>query len=187
MQPCGNAYAVSVKLDFPIEVSGKILDRDGNPFTDSVGIELSVQVASLGFDVPDHSEFKTYNIQVQGGTFSWKGEGSSVTIEAVKEGYHSTRVDIYDTAPMSEEEKRIIDEARSKGEGCRPKFLKKLCIASPSRTAISLSILFPRHPFYTPVYRACLYPGKKDEKSGVNGAVGLLPRMVFILLTGMFP
>ncbi len=101
MQPCGNAYAVSVKLDFPIEVSGKILDRDGNPFTDDIEIKLCVSTDYLDFSKSgsqmQSTEDNIYKIDAKGGIFSWKGQGSGIRIEAIKEGYHSTVVYVYDT------------------------------------------------------------------------------------------
>ncbi|MFA5499965.1 MAG: hypothetical protein WC404_02680 [Candidatus Omnitrophota bacterium] len=95
-----NAYAEPKKLIYPIDISGKILDKDGRPFTEQVELKISVSIDSLDYSKPDYqmqsSETEAYTIPAQGGTFSWNGEGSSLSVEAVKEGYHSTKVDTFE-------------------------------------------------------------------------------------------
>jgi len=89
-------------LIYPIEVSGKILDKDGNIFTGQTEVKLDVSTDTIdmaarpGSGLEESSETKVYTIPTQAGTFSWTGEGSDLSIEAVKEGYHSTMVTIYD-------------------------------------------------------------------------------------------
>ncbi|MFA5499967.1 MAG: hypothetical protein WC404_02690 [Candidatus Omnitrophota bacterium] len=97
---CNISFSSPMKFTYPIEISGKILDKDGKPFTDNVEIELSVSTEYLDFSKSESqmqsTEDKDYKINVQGGVFSWKGEGSHLSIEAVKEGYHSTLVDAFE-------------------------------------------------------------------------------------------
>jgi len=95
-----NTYAEPKKVISPIEISGKILDKAGKPFAEQVELEIFVSIHSLDYSKPDYQmesiENKIYTIPAQGGTFSWKGEGSSVRVEAIKEGYHSTSVDNFE-------------------------------------------------------------------------------------------
>jgi hypothetical protein len=90
------SFAVPIKFTYPIDISGKILNEDGSLFTDNVEIELCVSTEYLDFSKSESqmqtSEDKVYKISTQGGTFSWEGEGSHLSVEAVKEGYHSTLV-----------------------------------------------------------------------------------------------
>jgi hypothetical protein len=96
---CAGTAAIR-KFIYPIEVSGKILDKDGRPFTEQVELKISVSIDSMDYSKPPERaqsyENNTYTIPVQGGTFTWKGEGTSLSIEAIKEGYNSTLVDAFE-------------------------------------------------------------------------------------------
>jgi hypothetical protein len=115
-----NTYSVPIKIIHPIDVSGKVLDQNGNLFTGDVEILLNVGIGVLDYELLDlqgQTEYKKYKIQLHDGTFSWKGEGSDVTVKAVKEGYYSTKIDVHES-PLGEDIQQIIDEARD--QGCGP-------------------------------------------------------------------
>jgi hypothetical protein len=116
-----NTYSVPIKIIHPIDVSGKVLDKNGNLFTGDVEIKLRVSTSYLDFSKSESqmqsTEDKYYKINAQGGIFSWKGEGSDITVKAVKEGYYSTKIDVHES-PLSEDRQQIIDEARD--QGCGP-------------------------------------------------------------------
>ncbi len=171
MRPCDSINAVSVKFSYPIDVSGKILNKDGSPFAGLVEVKICVTNNYLDFGNSNsdmtHSECKTYMVTAQGGVFSWKGEGSSVTIEAVKEGYHSTRVDVYDTGPMSEGEKQVIEEAREKGEGLSAELFEKVArFKSIKNSEILIYLIQKGTPSTLQLTEHAYIPGKKDEESG---------------------
>lgn len=91
-----SAYAEPIKIINPIEVSGKILDKDGNPFTEQVEVDIDLISGTVDFaSGAQTDESKIYKIPTQAGTFSWKGEGTELDVEVVKEGYHSTSVMIF--------------------------------------------------------------------------------------------
>jgi len=95
---CYTVAAKPYKYINPIEISGKILDKDGKPFTENVEIEISVSIDTVDYAAPNghqnQYENKKYIIPAQEGIFSWKGEGTDLTVEAIKEGYHSMMVDL---------------------------------------------------------------------------------------------
>ena len=103
---CNSGYCRPIKFIHGVDISGKILDENGNLFTDSVEVVINASTTYLDYSKSESQmqsiENKEYKILAQGGAFSWKGEGSSLNIEAVKEGYHSTRVDIFKPTPPKE-------------------------------------------------------------------------------------
>jgi len=170
IQYCSRSYSAPLKILNPIDVSGKVLDKNGDLFVGNAEILLTVEIGTLDYDLPDlegQSEYKTYKMQAHNGTFSWKGEGSSVTVEAVKEGYHSTYVDVYYDSPMSEEGRQIIEEARIKGEGLTYDLIDKVTRTEVIKSDDILIYLIPKGVPSTLQYTGSAYiPGKKDQESG---------------------
>ena len=82
----------SEKYLFPIDISGKILDQDGKPFTDKVILHLRTEtVTKEQEEMGDYSGIeKIYEQEVSGGHFNWKGRATSVDVKVIKEGYYST-------------------------------------------------------------------------------------------------
>ncbi len=103
---CNSGYCRPIKIVHGVDISGRILDENGNPFTDSVEVVINVSTTYLDYSKSESQmqsiENKEYKILAQGEAFSWKGEGKHLQIEAVKEGYHSTSVDIFGPLPPKE-------------------------------------------------------------------------------------
>ncbi|HOX09107.1 MAG TPA: hypothetical protein PK875_02795 [Spirochaetota bacterium] len=170
IQYCGCSYSAPLKNLHPIDISGEVLDKNGNLFVGNAEILLTVEIETIDYDSWDvgvQQEYKTFKIQAPNGIFSWKGEGSSVTIEGVKEGYHSTRVDVYYDGPISEEGKQIIEEARLKGEGLTYDLMDKITRTEVIKREGILIYLIQKGVPSTLQYTGSAYiPGKKDKESG---------------------
>ncbi len=124
----------------PVEISGKILDKEGKPFYGDVILEvLSREVLfSAGFPAGFVNNEKTDKILCSGGVFRWNGKSDRVGMRAVKDGYHSSIVYVG----------RVIGETTLKKEGI-------LIYLVPEGQKSKLS------------YTGSAYiPGIKEEKSG---------------------
>ncbi len=83
----------SEALLFPVEISGKILNKDGAPFTESVTVAITANIAKDASEIDytgDRQKHVEYKQAFTGGTFSWKGQAWNVDIKAEKEGFHSS-------------------------------------------------------------------------------------------------
>ena len=78
----------------PVEISGKILDKEGKPFYGDVILEvLSREVLfGTGFPAGFVNNEKKDEILCSGGVFNWNGKSDRVGMRAVKNGYHSSIV-----------------------------------------------------------------------------------------------
>lgn len=79
---------------YPVNISGKILDKDGNLFKEKVTLEI---LATTAFYNPEEEGaisdvYKTYEQKASGGYFNWSGQALNVSMRAKCEGYHSTSV-----------------------------------------------------------------------------------------------
>jgi len=103
---CNNGYCRPIKIIHGVDISGRILDENGNPVMDSVEVVINASTKYLDYSKQESQmqsfELKEYKILAQGGIFFWKGEGKHLQIEAVKKGYHSTSVDIFGPTPPKE-------------------------------------------------------------------------------------
>ena len=94
---CKNSYASDDVIETsarPMEISGKIMDRNGKQFSDNVSLEITSRqvVAGKMFVGGYKSTEKKDTLNCASGIFKWTGMGDFANIAAIKEGYHSTEV-----------------------------------------------------------------------------------------------
>ncbi len=90
---------------FPVDISGKVFDKNGNLFNEEVLIKITAEITFPDAASVDGvgSREESYEFKVSNGHFSWSGKASYITVTAEKEGYHRISVKL----PRS---KRIIEE-----------------------------------------------------------------------------
>jgi hypothetical protein len=79
---------------YPVNISGKIFNKDGSLFKEKVTLEI---LATTAFYNPEEEGafsdvYKTYEQEASGGYFNWNGQALDVSIQVKCEGYHSTSV-----------------------------------------------------------------------------------------------
>ncbi len=88
-------YCSERKL-LPVDISGKILDKDGKEISGDV--TLIIKVSKHKDDASNMYGFveikDTLELKSQGSRFSWTGEATSVSVLAQKDSYYSTEVDV---------------------------------------------------------------------------------------------
>jgi len=89
-------HAFTEEWSYPSEISGKILDQNGNLFTGEVTVLISAKTILLDKNIGtnESSKWTEYKQDVTGGIFSWKGNAISISIQAKKDGYHSSMVNV---------------------------------------------------------------------------------------------
>lgn len=82
------------EYSYPVNISGKILDKDGSLFRGKVTLEILATTGIYNPEVEGALEdvYKTYEQEVSGGYFNWSGQALDVSMHAKCEGYHSTYV-----------------------------------------------------------------------------------------------
>ncbi len=89
---------------FPVDISGKIVDKDGKLFTEEVTLNI--------YSVIWHMDLNTYDIQekeadyqqkVSGGYFQWKGASNRISVSVEREGYHEDNMQVPDSVRIIEE------------------------------------------------------------------------------------
>ncbi|MDD5737553.1 MAG: hypothetical protein PHH20_04610 [Candidatus Omnitrophica bacterium] len=166
-----NVFCESLKIRYPVEISGTILDKDGCPFTDNIVIEIFASTTILDFSKPESqmqsSDGKEYKIPAQGGIFSWKGEGSYLRITAIKDGYHSSVVDIFvrPKAPESMTDEEIIAQMipmeEMTNEMCEEHMLKQIV----EYKDITVYVMPQGIPSKLEFVEDAIIPSRKDERS----------------------
>ncbi len=74
---------------YPAEVSGKILDKKGNPFAEPVLVDITAKIFQ-GADKDGNGQYRDVEFKQNAtGVFSWKGQAWKIKILAEKDGYYN--------------------------------------------------------------------------------------------------
>ena len=82
----------------PVKIAGKILDEQGNLFTDEVSLTVEVTFYKDIDSIEEEAkQIKSYTKKITGGHFSWNDlpDASEVKVYVSKEGYYSDGVELW--------------------------------------------------------------------------------------------
>jgi hypothetical protein len=171
---CNDGCCRPIKIIHGVDISGKILDKNGNPFMDPVEVVIKASTDYMDYSKTasqmQSTETKEYKILAQGGTFSWKGEGSSIYIKAEKDGYHSTSVDIFKPTPPKElSDEELIEQAMvitPETEMTIEKYEEMIRNQTIKRNDILIYLIPAGNPSKLQYTGSAEIPSKKREESG---------------------
>jgi len=90
----------------PVDISGKIVDKDGNVFYGDVTLKIVADIyytdMTTMYGVGERQEY--HELKTSNGIFSWKGKASNVLVSAQKDGYHDNVVRLSKSSKIIKEE-----------------------------------------------------------------------------------
>lgn len=90
----------------PVDISGKVIDKDGNTFYGEVTLEIKADIyftdMTTMYGVGERQE--CHELKTSNGLFSWKGKASNILVSVQKDGYHGDAVRLTRNSKIVKEE-----------------------------------------------------------------------------------